>query len=406
FFAVILLVLLGIGLAAIMFSGANTDTNQGGDNNTPIEVPQTLVGLKDPATAAQYSLIGVRADDTLAVVDPENNAEIVVSLEHRNWVKPTWSPDGKLIAVLATAEGVEDDIEKVLDLYVYELEKAEWTQITNYAATGTGIDGYDWLDETRLVFTQGASGSHWLHRYDYVNKELRKEFLAAGKLLYAELVSQRFILGEYDASGNITGYQVFGFNGKMAEEFASSTFGESLTIQNLILGRSEDELVFVALAGEQRRYLLWNFSSPTPREMNLNVETIIASLQPGADTPVADSNSVVDTNLHRTLLCSAGSSGYYYVVEKEDPENVFSLRALDLTQDGYLSKESIDIVAEKATGAYPQFLSRCGEDSALLGVVELGEGDQNEIRWYLVSVDTHKLKSIPVATNYVDLQLK
>jgi len=68
----------------------------------------------------------------------------LVSIQDKHLTRPLWSPDGTMIAFSA---------DNYRGIYLYDLEKKNWRQLTDDEASGFG---YSWAADSRSVFTVSA----------------------------------------------------------------------------------------------------------------------------------------------------------------------------------------------------------------------------------------------------------
>ena len=55
--------------------------------------------------------------------------------------------------------------DKTQNLFVYNLESQNWTQVTSFdAEQETGVLDYEWLDSKTLIFNQGVGIDNWMHK--------------------------------------------------------------------------------------------------------------------------------------------------------------------------------------------------------------------------------------------------
>lgn len=364
---IIFILLCGLIMAAVLLgslpSGSGNANNTSSTSSTTISVPAQLVGLQDPAIAAKYFLAAIKPDDTVVVINPNDQEEIVVNLDKRQWQKPRWSPDGKLLAVL----GVTDDVRLVYDIFIYDLVRAKWSQVTNYASLGFGVDGYAWLDASRLMFTQGPEGNHWLHRFDYRNQETRKEFSLAEVLVEVQLSNQQLITKS--ATGNQ--WVVYSFKGDPLVKFDDPKQAELWT--------KDRQTNFLLQIGDALQ--VWDFDDPVLR--------IVAQDQ---DTQLIPVCWIDEDNL--------------IVVAHDLSTNIFSVGQKLLDSSPIKNTQRLDVVSARVGNDYPKFAAICSEKDVLLGVTERVDQNQTETRWYLAELTSLKLQYLGFVNNYRDMQLR
>lgn len=398
---IVVVVVLIVGLLIVSLLLGTMQNNPNGNGNTSssnqsISTPPNLVGLQNPETAAKYSIVGIKTDDTVVVINAEDKQEIVMSLENKKWLSPRWSPNGKLMAVL----GETNAETKVRDIFIYDLEKAEWNQVTNYSATGSGVDSVAWFDDTRLVYTQGASGNRWLHRYDYGNKEIRKEFLTEEIIVAAHQKSQRFIFKKNGASAE---FALVGFNGKEIYRFSENLFAQGQSLVNLFAVDGSDAIVVLVKEGERHRSYVWSLTAPDFDEIHYSAFPTITTSQESSTTTSTESTPL--QQMVYLPVCVLSEHGIA-VIENQINDKLFSLRTLNLQLGDFSDRQSIDVIASQVNASYPKFSAICGDENLLLLVTEQVSADKFESRWYLATIDPLRLQFVELAKDYTDLDVK
>ncbi len=376
--SVVLVALLGLCFLAMLSTSKNGEAPgiiSSTASGSQVDVLPNLVGLQDPEVAARFKLVGVKPDDTVAVIDPVTEDEIVVNIDHYRWKLPTWSPDNKLLAVLGSDNQEKPD---VFDLFIYELAAGKWTKATNYSVTNWGITGYAWLDGTRLVFTQGSEGNSWLHRYDYPNQELRKEFQTSLTVVEAQLEKQRLVMVENDATKLLpVSYSLLGFNNKLVHRFLASDLEVSAQLVNVHTTNSPDfYLVQVYVEGESYFYI-WDLQQD---------DYLLVDLA-GISNPEVEEDTLEVPQAEYSAICTQVDKGMF-MVEKKLPDNAFNLVIIDPRTQEVVSKRYLDVLSSEVTDSYPKFFANCGSEESMLGVVELDRGAEQPMRWYLVKFKT------------------
>lgn len=367
----IFLLIVGLFITSLLLGSLPGNGNGNGNgqttSSTTVTIPPQLVGLQNPETAAKYFVAGVKTDDTVVVIDPAAQDEIVLNLEHRKWKQPKWSADGKLLAVL----GMTDDVRQVYDIFIYDLSRAEWTKATDYASLPRGVDGYAWLDASRLMFTQGESNNHWLHRFDYRNSETRKEFQTGANLLDVHLGNQRLVLQDPVTRE----FFLYSFKGEEIIRF------DDVTRPGLAAIYTKDR-EDVVLADFDAGLFTWDFNSPEFVQLTLPSD---------------------DGNFYPLCVLAEGN---ILLVQREVEVNAFLLKKYVYTRKSLEGGQRLDVLASKVNEAYPQFNAMCTETRAVISVIEGTDEDELEYRWYLADLDPLKLQYIQLANNYRDLSLR
>lgn len=399
--AVVFVLIIGLVIVSLLLAATQRNNPNGNGNNTSstqsISAPANLVGLQDPKIAAKYPIAGIKTDDTVVVINPTDKDEIVLTLETKKWRSPKWSPDGRLLAVLGQTNAEKN----VYDIFIYDLEKAEWVQVSNFAALGVGVDSMAWFGEKRLVYTQGQLGNHWLHRYDYVNQETRKEFLSEDLIVAVHSESQRFI---FQKIGDSPEFAIVGFNGKQIYRFSVNLFPQGQTLINMLSVDGSDTFLLFTREGERQHSYLWNLDEANLVEINY-ADYVAASGITDSSSSMTSAEATPLQQMIYTPICLL-SSNRLAVVENQINDKLFSLRTLDLDVADFSDRQSIDVIASRVNATYPKFATICGRENMLMAVTEQVSEGKFETRWYLATIDPLRLQFVEQARNYTDLDVK
>lgn len=399
--AVIIVLIVGLVVISLLLASSQGNNPNGNANNFTssqnISTPPNLVGLQDPEISQKYPIAGIKSDDTVVVINPTDKDEIVLTLENKKWRFPKWSPNGKLLAVL----GQTNSDQNVYDVFVYDLEKAEWIQVSNFASLGVGVDSLAWFGDTRLVYTQGTLGNHWLHRYDYVNQETRKEFLTEDLIVAVHTESQRFI---FQRIGNSPEFALVGFNGKEFYRFSVNLFPQGHSLVNMLGRDGSDTFLLFTREGERQHTYLWNLDNPELVKIDYTAYSLASGSTATSEGTTSTSASPLQ-QLVFTPVCLLSSSSIA-LIENQINDKLFSLRTLDLDLADFSDRQSLDVIASRVNANYPKFAAICGQQNILLSVTEQISEGKFETRWYLATIDPLRLQFVELAKDYTDLDVK
>ncbi len=162
---VIALVILLVMLFLSQIS--NTPDTNNTTVSSPISNPDVnIIDLNNPKGGA-FEFAVIRPDDTIELRN-KLNEKFIIGLEKRTWKSLEWSPDGKLIAVLGKST------DSIYDIYIYNLAQKGWSKATDFKNFNTGVDQFMWVENNTILFTQGENPTRWLHRFNYISKEILK----------------------------------------------------------------------------------------------------------------------------------------------------------------------------------------------------------------------------------------
>src|SRR5258706_5344329 len=144
-----------------------------GNNNTPVSSPAssptdgTNVIIINSGDAKEFINATITTDDTIILKN--NKADkLIIQLERKHWKNLQWSPSSNLLAVMGeTTSGV-------FDIYIYNLNDKSWSKATDYSNFSNGVDSYYWIDNKMILYTQGTAPERWLHKFNYLSKEIVK----------------------------------------------------------------------------------------------------------------------------------------------------------------------------------------------------------------------------------------
>lgn len=202
-------------------------SNITGNNNSPASIPVSnpnnvnIIDLNNPKGGVfEYAVI--RPDDTIELRN-KLNEKFIIGLEKRNWKSLKWSPDGKLVAVLGKSTPV------IYDIYIYNLAQKEWSIATDFKNFSTGVDQYNWVENNTILFTQGEDPTRWIHRFNYVSKEILKVANVSG-----DIVSQSPDLKYIVVKADNAVPQIFNASGEL-QEFPLGTLTDAETANPIAL---------------------------------------------------------------------------------------------------------------------------------------------------------------------------
>lgn len=158
-------VLVVVLLLAQLSNMNNTNTNNPPVSNA-VSNPVNIIDLiNSPGGKFEYAVI--RPDDTIELKN-KMNERFIIGLEKRKWKSLNWSPDGKLVSALGQS------VNNIYDIYIYNIDKKEWSRVTDYRNFSSGVDQYEWTDNNTILFTQGEVPNRWMHKFNYLSKEILK----------------------------------------------------------------------------------------------------------------------------------------------------------------------------------------------------------------------------------------
>lgn len=408
-YIVIILVLVGVACIGSLLLTLLSQANQTpGGNSTSSQDQSSILsssaannGLQDPGIAQLYNIAEVKSDDTVAVLNPDTGSEIVINLEHKNWLDPRWSPNSQYVSVLGQT-GRTTAKQPIYDLFIYKLSDLQWTQATNFSSSLTegGISGYSWVGDTTLALTQGLAENNWLHTYDVQNQELKKIFRAAGKLIIFQKGPRRYIFRK-DASNPkyADNFTIMSTAGATEFVFTPRDIGAHLNLVSISLGRTDNEYVLQTETSSGKSYWVWSFDDPQFRSFLAIVD----------DVGKSTSSASISSSLSFTTSPAALNTSYYpacpvdtqtwAVVEGLNGDFVTTLYNVD--SNTMTGTQSVNVSSDN-----PEFLSICRGQRFLLGVKEFKDKGASEINWYLAQSDNTRLKSLPVLHNFTSIDLQ
>jgi hypothetical protein len=348
--------------------------------NPPAAVPVNVVTTDEPISETEYPYVGVRQDDTLAVANDEKI--VVISLDHRNWQAPRWSPDGKFILALGTPDPQSTDV--IYDLYVYELANNSWERITFFGDNGSGITGIAWRQDNTIVFTQGEGEDNWLHTYNLESGEIRKIIQVDGAL--TQYIPESGIYVITTDVGSMTDpdlcIQLIKGDATVLQTFTGSQVTADVRITDFNIGRSESEFLFEIAQNESIVFYSWDFNDPQFRlqELTENQPEI-------TDEDALDESAIIPAKLSYFPICARDESFMWSYTYAAD------LKRLDLI--------NFKLAAEDEAGSY-EVLTKlenpvviivddrrifCTDAKALMPVRST-VNDEQVTQWYLIEDDT------------------
>lgn len=397
---IIVVAVVAIGCLMVMSLLPTGNSNGNGNNSSTtstnnIDLPENLVGLRDPEVAAKFTLAAIKSDDTVSVIDPAAQAEIILRLDRKFWKSPQWSPDGKLLAVLGS-ERQGSQGQRIFDIFIFDLAKGEWLRATEYSSGDDGVDSFQWFSETRIVYTQGTADNRWLHRFDYTNQEIQKEFRVAGELEFIQPGKQRFVFSQ---SGT---YIIYGFNGKELIRFTGGEIGGDTEISKVVSANLSDKYVVEVQGSNLRRVYVWDFNNPEFEELwvvGANAQTNDSSTA-SASASASGSSLIPICMLEDSLL---------WVLEMNPELKIAAVRTYNIDNGDLGDRISVDIDFAKINSQFPEVNADCTkEKGTLLKVTELtGAGEPlPSTRWYVAYLEELRLQLVRLATDYPELDIK
>lgn len=356
---IILTIILIVAVAVTVFGPRMTPNTPGDSSST------ASVNIIDPGgkVTSDYKFAVVRQDDTAAVRD-EGNKEIVISLDHRNWQKPSWSPEGNTIAYLAG----DTDGTNIPELFTYDVAAATWKQVTFFKSEGRGIGSYLWRSEDNIIFVQGSQPDMWLHNYRLSDGELTKVFRVNGQLFAFDEASGNYLFDNRLSADHLR-FELRDPAGTVIALFDTNTFAPGKKLLQVIPDKALQEFLLLTFADNRYTVYRWLLLEQLFTEVALTQDV----------TSSATSSSTPDEvqPLNYLPLCNLSSQnylGYYYENDhKKLYVSDFGLSSKDLA-DG-ASIESLRSMTLK-----PEY-SVCRTTSAYLAIDQVGDAGQ-ERRWY------------------------
>jgi hypothetical protein len=382
------------GFTLLLVAKLPTSKNNGNGNSSTSTTSSaqssttSSAALQDPAIAQKYDLVGVKGDDTVAVISSSDNTEIVINLEHKQWKDPKWSPDGKYISVLAkstldssssaTSSGQSAD---VYDLFIYSLVDNKWMQTTAYTQLEHGITGYSWQDGSIIAFTQGVTPDNWMHNYNVTSNEISKLFKVEGSFSAYEDKPVRYITRDsVDATlGQV--YRVYSNTGQIEFTFVGRAVQANSKITNLIPGSDNAEF---AIFLDSPKVYFWSFNKP-----EFNAPTLGFT---GTDANVPMNPATLN------LIC-AQNSGYFAWTLSNDSKKFFLVK---VTSDGAFSL--VQSLSTTNPLQVDSASSNCIAGKVLAKTFIANGSNQSDRKWYLLS--DKEIKEIVAARSYPELRIR
>lgn len=355
----IILLLVICGLISLIISLVNSSGFFQSNSSSTSSSVSSDETTKTKQITADHKLVGIRKDDTLAVLK-DNGDEVVINLAHYKWHDPLWSTDGKLVSVLG-----QSNVRKTIsDIYLYDLSLDKWKAVTTFVTSATtGVTGSAWIGTTTLAFTQGTDPNNWLHEYDYVNNEITKIFRAPGTLESFSTTAQRYLFSKNVGTDASPDYRITitDIQGNEVRAFTAGDFLSGARLISARWGKGQQDLVFnLYLQGVTKQYV-WTADS--------------------------DIIQVVDASPAVEVVCYL--DGDNYLTHYSDG-NSKELRFTEF--DLSLARPTAEwgMINKSTNATFWQSNSSCSTDHAYVSVINQELGIQNII-WYIVSANSPKL---------------
>ena len=218
---VIALVILAVILLLSQLSSVPITNNSTVSNPVSDANNVNIIDLNNPKGGAfEYAVI--RPDDTIELRN-KLNEKFIIGLEKRSWRSLKWSPDGKLVAALGKSNG------SIYDIYIYNLAKKEWTTATDFRNFNTGVDQFNWVENNTILFTQGENPTRWIHRFNYISKEILKVANITGNFV-SQSPDLKYTVVK--AEGNVP--EIYNINGEK-QDFPLGTMTDAETLNPIAL---------------------------------------------------------------------------------------------------------------------------------------------------------------------------
>lgn len=375
---IILTIILIIAVAVTVFGPRMVPTNPGDSTST------ASVNIIDPGgkVTSDYKFAVVRNDDTAAVRD-QSNKEIIISLDHRHWQKPSWSPEGKTIAYLAG----DTDGTNIPELFTYDIESAVWKQVTFFKSEGKGIGSYLWRNEDNIIFVQGSQPDMWLHNYRLSDGELTKVFRVNGQLLGFDGTDGNYLFDNRLSADHLR-FELRDPAGTVITLFDTNTFAPGKKLLQVIPDSALQEFLLLTYADNRYTVYQWRLLEQLFTEVALTrtTATSTATSQPEEVTPL-NYLPICDLGAHSYL-------GYYYENDnKKLSIGDFGQTAKDLGVTS--SIESLKSLSLKSE------YSICKSGAGYLAVDQIGDAGL-ERKWYMWQSG----KLVRLNFNYIELAVR
>lgn len=169
-------------MGAFMLLSTQELKNQFDENNQVVSLPVSnptsfsVVDMQEE-TDIKYALI--TSDGTIEI-ELQNQSSQKINLNKQNWEDITIGPDRKNIAVLSDVSATN-----IYDLYIYNLEKQQWNEATNYLQSKVeeGIGSYAWKNSNEILYIQGIGSNSWLHSYTLSSGQIQKLMQVEGSIV-------------------------------------------------------------------------------------------------------------------------------------------------------------------------------------------------------------------------------
>jgi hypothetical protein len=199
--AILLLILLifVIVVLLILVALVKTESKEPGVSyplSNPISYNEDNIVEVDEEQLENYKYTVITETDIIKLFDKQGE-ELIINLDYKNWHSISWSPDGKLIAVLG-----KESNSSAYNLYIYDLRKRAWRVATNFEQ-GSGVESYVWKNNDTILFIEGEAANKWLQSYKYSTvAEIRKLNRVEGQLLEVSSDEAKLLVKKEKANGN------------------------------------------------------------------------------------------------------------------------------------------------------------------------------------------------------------
>ena len=356
---------------------------------TPTPAPVNVVTPENPISETEFPYVGVRQDDTLAVANAEKI--VVISLDHRNWQSPRWSPDGKFILALGTADPQATHV--IYDLYLYELVTSTWKRITFFGDDSSGITGVAWRQDNTIVFTQGEEDDNWLHTYNLESSETKKIIQVQGQLLQYIASSGLYVIAANTGTASEPNLRIQLVKGDatVLQTFADSQISTNARISDFDIARSPSEFIFEVTQSEKISFYSWSFNDPQFRlqELTPNIPTSSETDNATDSDSVASATETTaePAKLAYFPICARDTTFMWGYVYAEDLQSLDLINFKLAAESEAASYETLTQLENPVATIVDDRRIFCAAAKALLPVRSTVDAEQ-VTQWYLVESDT------------------
>lgn len=340
--AIVMLILIAL-LSQLAMSGNGTNT----PTSTPVSNANVNIIDINNSKGGAFEYAMIRPDDTIELRNKVNE-RFIIGLQKKEWKSLQWSPDGKLISALGKST------DQIYDIYIYDITKKEWNQVTDYKNFNTGVDQYSWADNNTLLFTQGENPNRWLHRYNYVSKETLKVSNVTGDIVSASPDLKYLVIKSNESAPEI--YNAMGLQVQVLNTIKNAETEAAIAFETINFFNNSEKILALDIYGD---YYKFNLGDSTAVKTTLTSDyTITCSLS---------------ENSFNAYLVTSNSVSYGIYSSREDLFNILGEESFKLSfeidnQQSYCANGSVYlklIFADGSTQWYKEDATQLVADAVL-----------------------------------------